>query len=143
MTLIRYNPNRLFDTFERFFGDEWPAYTYEGSNQTPGGFTPRVEIVEDGDAVVLNAELPGVEKDSIKVEVRDGVLTLVGEKKDKREQNGNGYFRSELLYGAFHRRFTVPRAVDGEKISAEFKDGVLRVSLPKKPEAQTRQIAVS
>ena len=141
MTLIRYNPNRLFDRFERFFGDEWP--TFDEGIQTSGGFTPRVEIVEDGDAVVLNAELPGVEKDSIKVEVRDGVLTLSGEKKEQREQTENGYWRSERLFGAFHRRFTVPRAVDGEKISAEFKDGVLRVSLPKKPEAQLRQITVS
>ena len=143
MSLIRYNPNRLLDTFERFFGDEWPSFTFDEGIQTAGGFTPRVEIVEDGDAVVLNAELPGVEKDSIKVEIRDGVLTLSGEKKEQREQKENGYFRSERLYGAFHRRFTLPRAVDGEKISADYKDGVLRVSLPKKPEAQLRQIAVN
>ena len=143
MSLVRYNPNRLLDTFERFFGDEWPSFTVEGGIQPERGFAPRVEVLESGDAIELNAELPGVNKDTIKVEIRDGVLTLSGEKKEQREQKEGGYFRSERLYGAFHRRFTVPRAVDGEKISAEFKDGVLRVSLPKKAEAQPKQIAVN
>ena len=141
MNLIRYNPNRWIDfPLDRFFEDFWP--------RVPNGATvseshaPRVDIREEKDAVIVTAELPGVEKDDLSVELEDGVLTVTGEKKTGDTIDDNGFYRSERVYGSFKRSFKVPTSVDAESISADYTNGVLRVNLPKKPEAAPRQIAI-
>jgi len=143
MNLIRYTPTSWLDTaFNRLFEDMWNPPALEPSAATPAHFAPRVEVREEKDAIVVSAEMPGMDRDNVKVELENGVLTLSGEKKQESETKENGIFRSERLYGQFRRSFTLPDAVDPEKIDAEYKNGVLQVWLHKKPEAAPKKISV-
>jgi len=142
MNLIRYNSPRWADTvFDRFFSD-LPSWLAEPTEPTPAVFAPRVDIREEEHAIVVSAELPGVDKDALKVEVEKGVLVLSGEKKEESESKEDGFYRRERTYGTFKRSFTLPDEVDAERIEADYKDGVLRVRLPKRPEVAPRQITV-
>jgi HSP20 family protein len=108
-----------------------------------GMWTPAVDIYENADSVVVKAELPGVEKDQISVEVKDGILSLRGERKFEKEVKEDSYHRIERAYGSFQRSFSLPVSVDQEKVTAKFKDGVLEVKLPKKEQAKPKQIKVN
>jgi HSP20 family protein len=108
-----------------------------------GMWTPAVDIYENNDSVVVKAELPGVEKDQISVEVKDGILSLRGERKFEKEVKEESYHRIERSYGNFQRSFSLPVSVDQEKVTAKFKDGVLEVKLPKKEQARPKQIKVN
>lgn len=142
MYLTRYNPDRWFDSmFDRAFGDFFaPSPTLRQAEEST--WMPRVDIREHEDMILLEAELPGADKDSVKLEVKDGVLTLSGEKKREETQEKEGVYRSERVYGSFMRQFRLPESVDGEHIEASFRNGVLTVNLPKKPEATARRIEV-
>ena len=142
MNLIRYSPNRWFDfPFDRVFDEFW-GRAPEAAATATDVWAPRVDIREEKDAVLLSAELPGVSKDDLKIELENGVLTLSGEKKAERTENENGFYRSERVYGAYQRSFRVPETVDAERISAGYANGVLTLTLPKRPEAAPRKIAV-
>lgn len=149
MTLIRWRPeselmprisdlnremNRLFDSF--FRGD----VVDDGALGT--SWTPAVDILEQEDAYVLEAELPGLKKEDVKISVQDNILTLRGEKKDERKESRNGYLRMETGYGSFTRSFTLPSTINTSKIEAEFKDGVLKILAPKAEEAKQKMIEV-
>lgn len=143
MTLVRYNPSRYFATeFDQFFADFLPSIPVNGGENASAGISPRVEIRDEAEAIHLTAEVPGVEKDRLKVEVNGRVLTLSGEKQAEQESNENGFYRSERVYGAFKRSFTLPDEVDVEKIVANSENGVLRVTLPKKPESKPKLISI-
>lgn len=134
MTLATYSPATWLD---QFFTDFDKAV---GSAKR--GFYPAVDIVEDKEEFVLRAELPGVAKENIKVEVKENRLTLTG-KKENNWNGGNGEFRyAESAYGEFARSFELPRNVQGEAIRAEYKDGVLTLRIPKAKEALARTIAI-
>lgn len=107
-----------------------------------GMWTPAVDIYENNEFVVVKAELPGVEKDRISVEVKEGILTLRGERGFDRELKKESYHRIERAYGSFHRSFSLPVSVDQENVTARFQDGVLEVKLPKKEQAKPKQIEV-
>jgi HSP20 family protein len=107
-----------------------------------GMWTPAVDIYENNDSVVVKAELPGVEKDQISVEVKDGILTMRGERKFEKEVKEESYHRIERSYGSFQRSFSLPVSVNQEKVTARFQDGVLEVKLPKKEQAKPKQIQV-
>jgi HSP20 family protein len=108
-----------------------------------GGWVPTVDIYETDDDIVVTAELPGLEKDRVGVEYKDGILTLRGERKLEREVKEESYHRMERSYGTFHRSFTLPGTVDEEKISAKMKNGVLEIHLPKREAAKPKQIKVA
>jgi HSP20 family protein len=109
---------------------------------TVSEWTPPVDITEDEKEYLIKAELPEVKKEDVKVTVEDGVLTITGERKFEKEQKDKKYHRIERAYGSFTRSFTLPDTAAGEKVSAEFKDGVLKVHLPKSPEAKPKSINV-
>ena len=141
MNLIRYNGGSLFDSaFNRVFDGVWNWPVAESSDAV--AFAPRVEVRDSKDAVIVTAELPGVEKDGISVQLDNGVLTISGEKKQESEVKEDGYYRTERVYGQFSRSFKVSDAIDPDKIDAEFRNGVLKLSLAKKPEASPKQISV-
>jgi HSP20 family protein len=98
--------------------------------------TPAVDITESNKAFELTADLPGLNEKNIEVKIANGGLTIMGEKKDEKEEKGKDYHLSERHFGSFQRHFRLPETVDVEKIEATFKNGVLHVTLPKKPEAQ-------
>jgi HSP20 family protein len=120
----------------RMFGD---AFATEFANQ-PVGWMPAVEIGETTDNIVVTAELPGMTEKDVQVEFEDDTLTLRGEKTEERKEGNGGkkFHLYERTYGAFRRSFTLPRVVNGEKVSAEFKNGILTVTLPKTAQAKAR-----
>lgn len=148
MAIVRWEPirdlvgiqermNRLFD--EAFRGARSGA---EEDWALGGSWAPAVDIYEQGTDIVLKAELPGVDSKDVDVRVENNVLTLRGERKLDTEVQRESYHRVERAYGSFSRSFTLPSVVDTEKIKADFKDGVLRVTLPKKEEAKPKQITI-
>jgi HSP20 family protein len=108
----------------------------------PAPWAPLVDITEDEHEYTLKAELPEVLREDVSVRVESGVLTLTGERKAACEEKGRHYHRIERAYGRFTRSFTLPEDADGEKVSAEFKDGVLLVHVPKSEKARAKTIEV-
>jgi HSP20 family protein len=106
--------------------------------------SPSVDIFEHENELVLKADLPGLTKDEVEINVTDNVLTLSGEKKKEEKVERENYYRYERSYGSFCRRFHLPDGIDTEKVKAHFKDGVLEVRLPKTEEAKqkTKKIAI-
>ena len=100
------------------------------------GKAPAVDIVDKGNAYEITAELPGMDESNIDVKFADGTLTIKGEKRDEKEEKKKEYCLSERRYGSFQRSFGVPDGIDADKIEANFKNGVLTVTLPKTPQAQ-------
>ncbi len=135
LSSIQEKMNQLFeDTFSRTRGRD------EALGK--GMWTPAVDIFETEEAGVVKAEIPGVERDQISVEIKDGILTLHGERKFEKEVKEENYHRIERAYGTFHRSFSLPSSVEQDKISAKFNQGVLEVTLPKKERAKPKQIKV-
>ncbi|KRT74424.1 MAG: Heat shock protein Hsp20 [Deltaproteobacteria bacterium CSP1-8] len=135
LSAIQERMNQIFeDALARSRGREEGLRT--------GMWTPAVDIYENNDSVVVKAELPGVERDQISVEVKDGILTLRGERKFEKEVKEESYHRIERSYGNFQRSFSLPVSVEQDQVTARFKDGVLEVILPKKEQARPKQIQV-
>jgi len=135
LSAIQERMNQIFeDALARSRGREEGLRT--------GMWTPAVDIYENNDSVVVKAELPGVERDQISVEVKDGILTLRGERKFEKEVKEESYHRIERSYGNFQRSFSLPVSVEQDEVTARFKDGVLEVILPKKEQARPKQIQV-
>ena len=109
---------------------------------TVSEWTPLVDIAEDDKEYLIKAELPEVKKEDVKVTVEGGVLTITGERKFEKEEKGKKYHRLERAYGSFMRSFALPEGAAGDKISADFKDGVLKVHLAKSPEAKPKSVNV-
>jgi len=107
------------------------------------GWMPAVELVEADGEFVLTAEIPGMGKEDVDISIEDGVLTFKGEKKFEHEEERDRMHIRERQYGAFQRSFTLPRNVEAQKIKAEYHDGVVRVHLPKGPEAKGRHIEIT
>ena len=103
---------------------------------------PPVDIAEDDKEYAIKVELPGVNKEDVRVSVEGGVLSISGERKAEKEEKNKKYHRIERSYGSFARSFTLPEGAAGDKVSAEFKDGILRVHLPKNEAAKLKSIDV-
>jgi HSP20 family protein len=137
MTLVRWDPFRdLFDIPSRL------ARTTAGGDDVLSAWAPRVDIFEKDDALVLHAELPGIEKSDLDVRVEDGTLTLEGERKRESAGEDGNVYRRERYYGRFVRSFKLPTTVDASKIAATYKDGVLEVRLPKVEAAKPRKVEI-
>ena len=140
---LRRDMSRLFEDFGDFwrspvrqaiFGME-PAW----SRDLTWAGAPAVDIVENDKAYEITAELPGMDESNIEVKLSDNALTIRGEKKEEKEEKKKDYYLSERRFGAFERRFEVPSGVDPGKIEANFKKGVLTVTLPKSAGAQAAE----
>jgi HSP20 family protein len=105
-------------------------------------WTPAVDVYEDENAYLIKLELPEVNRDDVKVNLNENTLSISGERRVENEQKRENYHRVERSYGQFYRSFTLPPNVDTGAIKAEFKDGMLRLTLPKKEEAKPKQIEV-
>jgi HSP20 family protein len=116
----------------------------EASALDQTAWTPQVEAFRRGDKLVVRADLPGLKKEDVEVEVDDGVLTISGERSEEREEDREDYYRSERSYGQFYRAIPLPEGVSGDQCEASFRDGVLEVTLPapKQPERKARQIPI-
>ncbi len=109
---------------------------------TVAEWSPLVDITEDEKEYLVKAELPEIKKEDVKLTVQDNVLSISGERKSEKEDTGKRYHRIERAYGSFLRSFTLPEDADGAKVSAEYKDGILRVHVPKSEKAKPKAIDV-
>ena len=146
MPIVRYDPfrdlrtlqeevNRLFSTnLTRGFGEE-------GIGR--GAWNPSVDIYENKEHIVLEAELPGMNRDDFELSVENNVITLRGERQFEKKDDSDNYHRVERSYGSFTRSFTLPQTVSAEGATAEYRNGVLRVTLPKREETKARRIQIS
>jgi HSP20 family protein len=105
-------------------------------------FTPRVDIVETKDHLMMTFEVPGMEKNDIKVQIKDNVLSISGDRESRTEDSHENYIRREIRSGSFCRQFTLPRTVDTNTINAEYKNGILEVRLDKLEEAKPKEIEI-
>jgi len=118
---------------------------YRASGAVSGGWYPPVDIYETEENIILKAELPGVAPESVSIDVGENTLSLRGERKLEKGLMDENYYRMERFYGTFHRAFSLPYPVDGESVKASFKDGVLKITVPKKrqPGAGSIKVKVS
>ena len=142
MNLVKWNPWRempaLPNRINRFFDDPFFNIGSLADDDRMGMWNPAVDLYEKDDHFVIKAELPGVDKNDIKVDLKDRVLTLSGERSYDKEVKEENYYRKER----FQRAFRLPADVDSEKIKAEFKDGVLQVEVPKPDETKAKQVTI-
>jgi len=120
------------------------SFTEEGAPKrlVPNRFSPAVDIYETASTVVLSVELPGVENDEVVIEVKGDLLALRGERQLKRDLRSENCHRMERNYGSFQRLFKLSQDVDGSRIQAQFKDGLLDISIPKVPQARVRKVPI-
>ena len=146
MNIVKYDPFRelrsLQDEMTRLFTGVMPAQ-FNREEMTHGAWAPSVDIYEDKDRLILEAELPGMSRDDFDISVENNVITLHGERKFEKKTEGDNYHRVERSYGSFARSFTLPQTVTADGATADFENGVLRVSLPKREETKARKIEIT
>ena len=146
MAIVRWEPFRDLMTtqseFDRLFREAFSPALGEGEVSTRT-WAPPVDIYENGDNLVLKAELPGINPDDVEIRVEDNTLYLKGERKFEKEVKEQNYHRVERSYGTFTRTFSLPNSVDADKVAANYKDGVLTLTMPKKEEAKPKTIKIN
>lgn len=146
MNIVRYNPfneiRTLQDEVNRLFAG---VSTPSGSREEMfnGSWSPRVDIFENKDNLVLEAELPGMKRDDFELSFENNVITLKGERRFEKRTDEDNYHRVERAYGSFTRSFTLPPTVTADGAKAEFNNGILHVSLPKREETKARKIEIT
>jgi HSP20 family protein len=132
-----------FQRMNRLFEEAFGPLTFPPEESLSlTGWTPSCDVYETDNEIVVKAEIPGVKKDDVKVGIEDGVLSISGERKFEEETKKENYLRVERRYGSFTRSFTLPTIVDSSKVMAEFKDGLLKVTLPKREESKPKGVEV-
>jgi HSP20 family protein len=142
MQLTRWNPFGEIDDIQQRLNRLFLDRTARTAGEGIADFMPAVDIEETDAAFVVKADLPDVKKEEIKVNLQDGVLAIEGERRQEKEEKGKRFHKIEREYGKFVRRFAMPTEVDAANVKAEFKDGVLMVTLPKAPAAKPTLIDV-
>ena len=146
MELIRWNPMRdmfsLRHQMNHVFDDAFGSVVRGDRRLSMWNRYPTVDIYDNDENIVINAELPGIEKKDIVIDVKDGILTLKGERSFDNEIKEEKYYCRERTFGKFERVFRLPADVDPEKISADYKDGILKIDIPKPEEQQPKKITV-
>ena len=147
MNLVKWDPFReledVSNRLNRIFGQSL-ARSESGQNMLAvADWAPSVDISETDSAYLIKGEIPGVKKEDVKVTIQDGMLTIQGERKQEKEEKGKKFHRIERSYGSFVRSFRVPDDADESAVKAEFKDGMLNVTLAKSEKAKTKAIEVS
>ena len=137
--------DRMFDTlfhrgWLRPFHEHWPEWT--GFDEQLDITTPRVDLIDRDDEILVRAEVPGVDKKDLKVDLTGGLLTIRGERRREEKTEEGDFYRAEIARGAFSRTMRLPEDVDFEKAKASFKDGILEIHLPKTHKTERRHIKV-
>ncbi|HEY7161247.1 MAG TPA: Hsp20/alpha crystallin family protein [Acidobacteriota bacterium] len=131
------------DRMNRLFEQNSPKAKYEDEGLFGGAWAPAVDIHETDQAIVLKADLPGLNPNEVDIRIEDNTLYLKGERKMENETKEENYHRIERSYGSFSRSFILPRTVSADKISADYKNGVLNITMPKREESKPKQIRVN
>ena len=146
MNIVKYDPFRelrsLQDEMTQLFTGVMPS-RFNREEMTRGSWAPSVDIFEDQEKLIVEAELPGMNREDFELSVENNVLTLKGERKFEKKDERDNYHRVERQYGSFVRQFTLPQTVTAEGATADFENGVLRVALPKREETKARKIEIT
>jgi HSP20 family protein len=145
MALMRTNPlfaelSGVTNRLNRLFGNE---DLWQDESHIAAVWAPAVDIVENDNDITIKAELPGVEAKDVSISLDNNVLTLKGVRNSEKEINRENYHRMERACGAFSRSFAIPASIDGDKVTADFRNGVLSITLPKKESSKGRMIQVN
>jgi HSP20 family protein len=147
MAVIKWDPfrdlNILQDRMNRLFEDAGRGIRRNEEPASTTIWSPAVDIYETEGEIVVQAELPGMDRKDISLNLENNVLTIRGDRQFKKETKEDNYHRIERSYGGFSRSFSIPTTVDEDKIRADYKDGVLRIALPKKEQARPKQIQIA
>ncbi len=147
MTLVKWEPLKdlltLQDRMNRLFDDSARGLRPGEEALSNALWSPAVDIYETDTEVILKAELPEINQKDIEIQVENNTLVLRGERKFEKEAKRENFHRIERAYGAFARSFTLPTSIDQEKIRADYKDGILKIAMPKREEIKPKQIKVS
>ena len=146
MAIIKWEPLKnvavLQDRINRMFEDAFPRSSEMDEDMSPCAWKPLVDIFETDDGLVIKADLPGVEKEAVSVEIKDNILHLKGERVVEKGAQDDQYYRQERCFGTFQRAFNLQKQVDPAKVTAKFKNGVLVVEIPKPEEEKPKKITV-
>lgn len=144
MSFTRRFPGRhiinLKDEIDRFYDEFFGGRSEE--NESTRGISPRVDIEETEQAFILSAEMPGLDKDDVKITFKEGNISVSGEKKDESNIKERHFHRQERNYGPFSRSFSIPGQIQAEKIEATFSNGILTVVMPKAEESKAKEIKI-
>lgn len=144
MALVRWDPVRELDSLQsdmnRLFDSFFQGRT--GNGVTGRRWIPAMDLVETADHLVLRADLPGMTEDDVDIEIKDGVLTVTGERKGEHEERSEGFYRVERAFGSFSRSLNLPDGVDAGAVSARFDKGVLEVKIPKPEESKPQRVQI-
>ena len=145
--ITRWNPFKEMEQLQNRLAGLWsldPFRANGGKEETltVADWSPRVDIIENENEYVIKAELPEMKKEDVKVTVEEGVLTLSGERRLEKEEKNKKYHRIESEYGSFVRSFSLPPETTGQKVAADFKDGVLKIHLPKDAKAAAKAVEI-
>jgi HSP20 family protein len=147
MTIVKWDPFRnvaaLQDRINRIFDESFSRTDDLDDDISMSAWKPLVDIYETDEAIILKAELPGIKKEDVSVEVKDNVLTLKGVRTEEKEIKEKNYYRKERAFGTFSRTFNLQHRIQPDKIKARFKDGVLKIEIPKPEEEKPKQITVN
>ena len=136
MSIIKLRPMMdPFQEFDRFFEDN--------SMLNNNGFIPALDVYQDNDNVIVETPLPGINPQDVNISVENDVLTIEGKVEKKSEVDEKDYYRKEVRVGGFHRAIALPSSVNGENANAEYKDGILKIIIPKEERAKPKQIKIS
>lgn len=147
MALVRWQPLRdltsLQDRVNKLFHEFFPEIEGETLSLMQPWFSPKTDVYEEDDSILLEMEIPGIRQEDLNITVENNVLTVSGERKHRESRKQERYHRTERFYGSFSRTFTLPATVDADQIEAKYENGVLSLKMPKKAEARPRQIKIS
>ena len=143
MAITRWDPFREVAALQNRVNSLFRDFNDGESSLTTTNFIPAVDIYEDEKKIVLKVEVPGIPEKDLDVTVENNTLVVKGERKFEKEEKEENFHRIERRYGSFFRAFTLPATVETENIDAKYEDGLLKLDLKKKPEAQPKQIKVN
>ncbi len=136
MAIVKWTPMDVFDDMDRFLDSNWlPMVPRRIMN-------PALDVYEDQDTIIVETPLVGIDPSKVNIEIEDNILKISGDSKHQSEVDDKNYYRKEVRYGSFFRATSLPKAVQGDKASASYKDGILKISVPKAEEAKPKKITV-
>jgi HSP20 family protein len=146
MALVRWDPVRELDSFQSDMNRLFDSFFGGRESGRGSGYgrrwIPAMDLVETDDALVLKADLPGLDREDVEIEVKDNLLTVSGERKAEHEEKGEGFYRVERAFGRFSRSLDLPQGIDASEVSADFHQGVLEVRIPKPEERQPTRVEI-
>lgn len=141
MAIVRFDPSREVDSLQSEVNRVFDAF-FGGTRAPSRRWVPAMDLAETEDRLLLRADLPGLKREDVEIEIKDNVLTISGERRERHEDESEGYHRVERVFGAFSRSLTLPRGVNAGAVKAEFADGVLEITIPKPEERKPHRVEI-